>query len=187
MANHTTNEWASGDRSGPVSIGSHNLFLHVSGPDRKANEPVVIIVQGFATSIKAFAAVKRLLTPFVRTYAYERSGYGQSDTSFTKPTSTTIAAELYLLLKSANITPPYILVAHSWGGMLAREFIALRPDDVAGLVLVDTNQEHMLEVIDWRHPSIRAVIGKLDYFEVTGVQQNHKLCNGQGMARVPGR
>lgn len=175
MANHPMNEWASGDKSGPVSIGSHNLFLHVSRPDRKANEPVVIIVQGLATSIKAFSAVRRLLTPFIRTYAYERSGYGQSDISSTKPTSTTIAAELYLPMKSANITPPYILVAHSWGGMLAREFIALRPDDVVGLVLVDTNQEHILEVIDRRHPSIKAVIGKLDYSKVTGVRQNHKL------------
>jgi pimeloyl-ACP methyl ester carboxylesterase len=175
MAKHDTNGWASGARSGPVSIGSHSLFLHVSGPDRKASEPVAIIIQGLATSIKAFAAVRRLLSPFIRTYAYERSGFGQSDTSTAKPTSITIAAELDLLLKSANIHPPYILVAHSWGGILAREFIALRPHDVAGLVLIDANQEHTLEVLDWRDPSIRAVAGKLDQFEVTGVRRNHKL------------
>jgi pimeloyl-ACP methyl ester carboxylesterase len=175
MAKHPTSEWASGDRSGPISVGFHNLFLHVSGPDRKAGESVAIIIQGLATSIKAFAAVRRLLTPFIRTYAYERSGYGRSDNSSKKPSSTTIAAELDLLLKSANILPPYILIAHSWGGILAREIIALHPNDVAGLVLVDANQEHMLDVLDWRDPAIRAVAGKLDYFEVTGVRRNHKL------------
>jgi pimeloyl-ACP methyl ester carboxylesterase len=175
MAKQRAVDWALGDRSGPVSIGSHNLYMQVSGPDRKANEPVAIIIQGLATSIKAFAAVRRLLTPFIRTYAYDRSGFGQSDTSSGKPTSTTIAAELDLLLESANIPPPYILVAHSWGGILAREFIALRPNDVAGLVLVDANQEHMLEVLDWRDPSLKAVAGKLNSFEVTGVRQSHKL------------
>lgn len=175
MAKQPTTEWESVDRSGPVSIGSHNLYLHISGPDRKAGEPVAIIIQGIATSIKAFAAVRRLLSPFIRTYAYERSGYGQSDNSPKKPTSTTIAAELYSLLKSANITPPYILVAHSWGGMLAREFIALRPHDAAGLVLVDANQEHTLDTLDWRDPFIKAVAGKLDYFEATGILRTHKL------------
>lgn len=175
MANHARNEWASGDKSGQVSIGSHSLSLHVSGPDRQPGEPVAIVIQGLATSMQAFAGVRRLLSPFIRTYAYERSGYGQSDSSPERPTSTTIAAELDLLLKSANIPPPYILVVHSWGGILAREFIALRPDDIAGLVLIDANQEHTLEVLDWRDPSIRAVAGKLDYFEVTGVRRNHKL------------
>jgi pimeloyl-ACP methyl ester carboxylesterase len=175
MAKHGTNEWVSGDRSGPVLIGSHNLFLFVSGPDRKAGEPVAIIIQGLATSIKAFAAVRRHLSPFIRTYAYDRSGYGQSDASAAEPTSLAIAGELDLLLKIANIPPPYILVAHSWGGILGREFITLRPNDVAGLVLIDANQEHTLEVLDWRDPCMRAVAEKLDYFDVTGIRRNHKL------------
>jgi pimeloyl-ACP methyl ester carboxylesterase len=167
--------WASSEKSGPVSIGSHNLFLYVSGPDRKTDEPVAIIIQGLATSVKAFAAVRRLITPFIRTYAYDRSSYGQSDGTSKKPTSTTIAAELDLLLKSAKISPPYILVAHSWGGILAREFVALCPNDIAGLVLVDANQEHMLEVIDWRASPIRSIKGNLDYLEFSGVRQTHKL------------
>jgi hypothetical protein len=113
LANHSRNEWVSSDRSGPVSIGSHDLYLHVSGLDSKSDEPVAIIIQGIATSIEASAAVKRLLAPFIHTYAYERSGYCQSDASATKPTSTTIAAELNLLLKSAKIPLLCILIAHS--------------------------------------------------------------------------
>jgi pimeloyl-ACP methyl ester carboxylesterase len=175
MAKVSKDKWESGEKSGPVSIGSHTLHLYASGPDRKAEEPVAIIIQGLATSIKAFAAVRRLITPFIRTYSYDRTGFGKSDTSSKKPTSITIAAELNLLLQNAEICPPYILVAHSWGGILAREFIALRPNDVAGLVLVDANQEHKLGVLDWRVRPIRVIKGDLDHLEVTGVCKNHKL------------
>ncbi len=179
-------EWAaSGERSGLVSIGSHNLFLSASGPDRKPGEPVAIIIQGLACSTKGWAAVYRLLKPFVRTYLYDRSGYGQSDTAPAAENAVSgrrIAAELEMLLMVAKIDPPYILVAHSWGGILSRQFLAqLRspPDDIAGMVLVDANQERTLDFLDWRDPAIWAVIGNLDTKEVTGLSRNHRLSDDE--------
>jgi pimeloyl-ACP methyl ester carboxylesterase len=40
-------------------------------------------------------------------------------------------------LKSADIKPPYILVGHSFGGLVMRRYALLYPDEVAGVVLVD--------------------------------------------------
>jgi pimeloyl-ACP methyl ester carboxylesterase len=175
MGNHTPIQWATGERSGKVSIGFHELCLYACGPDRQAGEPVAVIIQGLASSNKGWAAVRRLLKPFIRTYSYDRTGYGQSDLSSQIPSSGQIVDELILLLRNAKIDPPYIFVAHSWGGILSREFIHLRPDDVAGLVLIDANQERLLQVLDWRDPNLLALSKNLDRFEVTGLSRKHKL------------
>ncbi|RFU28024.1 hypothetical protein B7463_g8310, partial [Scytalidium lignicola] len=166
-----------GGSSKLVSIGSHRLCLYSYGPNRTPGQPVVIIVPGLASSITGWAAVRRLLNLTLPVYLYDRAGYGRSDTSPNPPTSIAIAEELAQLLQCADIEPPYILVAHSWGGILAREFLAMGDHlhDISGMVLVDANQERTLSVINWREPSIRSIAGKLDYLSVTGIRQDHKL------------
>lgn len=41
------------------------------------------------------------------------------------------------MLEGACIHPPYVLVGHSFGGMVMRRFALLHPDEVAGIVLID--------------------------------------------------
>jgi pimeloyl-ACP methyl ester carboxylesterase len=48
------------------------------------------------------------------------------------------AEHLHLLLTTVPVEGPYIVVAHSLGGWYARVFTHLYPDEVAGLILVDT-------------------------------------------------
>jgi pimeloyl-ACP methyl ester carboxylesterase len=47
--------------------------------------------------------------------------------------------ELHLLLTRAQLPGPYVLVGHSFGGLLVRLFAATYPHDVAGMVLVDSS------------------------------------------------
>ena len=47
--------------------------------------------------------------------------------------------ELRALLMELGLAPPYLLVAHSMGGLYADLFARLYPDEVAGLVLVDAS------------------------------------------------
>ncbi|KAI6709901.1 hypothetical protein PZA11_003913 [Diplocarpon coronariae] len=142
---------AAGEQSGLVSIGSHSLWLTVAGPDREPGQPVVLIIQGLASCAASWAAVIRLLGAFIRVYAYDRSGLGKSEPSSLAPTSANIVVELRMLLEAAHIDPPYVIIGHSWGGVLSREFIVpARIDDIAGIVLVEANQERTLEELDWR-------------------------------------
>jgi pimeloyl-ACP methyl ester carboxylesterase len=136
---------------------------------------VAIIIQGLAQTASAWAAVCRLLSPYIRVYSYDRSGLGKSDASEIPPTSTNIALELDLLLAIAGVGPPYVLVAHSWGGILAREFIARSSEnDIVGCVFVEANQERTLEVLDWRPLIFWALAAEVNFMKVSGLPE-HKM------------
>lgn len=168
-------DWNIGQKAAAVNIGSHNLFLYARGTDRKPGDPAVIIMQGLGSSITGWEAVQQHLSLFIRVFSYDRTGYGQSDISTETPSSTQIAHELDLLLQHAHIPPPFILVAHSWAGILSRELLALRAADVAGIVFVEANQEHTLEILDWRILSNSPVLQNVDRLTATVLLQSQKL------------
>jgi pimeloyl-ACP methyl ester carboxylesterase len=78
---------------------------------------------------------------FTQVCSYDRAGYGWSDPGPLPRTSRQIAKELHTLLQNAGIRPPYILVGHSFGGFNVRVYNGLYPNEVAGLILVDSSQE----------------------------------------------
>ncbi|KAK3622620.1 hypothetical protein LTR56_022085 [Elasticomyces elasticus] len=139
-------DWDTADSgSGKVSIGTHGLHVSVSGPQRKSGDPVAIVLAGLASSIIEWSATIDLLAHFIRTLAYERAGYGLSDESPAEPTAEQIAAELDDLLAAMGVGGPYLLIAHSWGGIIAREFIhRLGAGSICGVVFVDANTEETM-------------------------------------------
>jgi pimeloyl-ACP methyl ester carboxylesterase len=66
-------------------------------------------------------------------------------------TGATQARELHTLLRVIHAGPPYVLVGHSYGGMITREFAALFPGQVAGMVLLDASSEPEVAVYDRLH------------------------------------
>jgi pimeloyl-ACP methyl ester carboxylesterase len=81
---------------------------------------------------------------------YDRPGTTLNDGTQTKSTPvqqpTTAqqgVADLHAVLIKSKGPGPYVLVGHSWGGLIARLFASTYPDDVAGLVLVDSASEFL--------------------------------------------
>ena len=73
---------------------------------------------------------------------YDRAGVGVSDSRPSgdgRPTSATQAGELHALLEAIGVSPPYVLVPHSYGGLVARMFADRYPDEVAGFVFEDVS------------------------------------------------
>ncbi|MGI4850560.1 MAG: alpha/beta fold hydrolase [Janthinobacterium lividum] len=165
----------------PISTHSLNLTIHPGPPGAPASTPAVLILQGLASDSYMWSAAIRHITTITQVYSYSRSGYGDSDPSPNPPTASTIALELSDLLASARITGPWILLAHSWGGIHTREFLDLRRKDVVGVVLVDANQETTIERLDWRDPCIWAVVGVEESRDrawcerIMGIPGRHKL------------
>jgi pimeloyl-ACP methyl ester carboxylesterase len=77
-----------------------------------------------------------------RVCTYDRAGTGSSDerpASVGVPTADMQADELHALLERADIEPPYILVPHSYGGLIARVFADRHRDEIAGFVFEDVS------------------------------------------------
>jgi pimeloyl-ACP methyl ester carboxylesterase len=91
--------------------------------------------------------VRPLVTPFARVCVYDRAGFGWSDPGPFPRTASRIADELRVLLDRSGEKPPYVLVGHSFGGLVMRIFAKRYADVAAGLVLVDPAQPE-----DWLSP-----------------------------------
>lgn len=174
--------WDTGEVSAMVSIGTHSLYLSAAGPDRLPGQPVVLLMQGMGSTIDEWVAVRRLVLQFARWVQYDRSGMGRSESPPEIPkaiSALSVAKELDLLLKNAGLEPPFIIVCHSWGGLTSREFLHLRPDEIAGVIFVDANTENTFDGGWMPRPYITAVNGKVDYLEATGLAAEHVLSDAE--------
>lgn len=107
-------------------------------------------MQGVGSTVDVWAAVRNLMVPFARWLNYDRSGMGRSEgVDQTPPTisAASVAAELETLLMNAGVEPPFIIVAHLWGGYTSREFLKLRPNDVVGIAFVDSVTKYFFDRI----------------------------------------
>lgn len=180
-------DWDTGDKSAMVSIGSHKLYLSASGQDRKPGEPVVLLMQGMTSTINEWVLVKRLVCPFARWVEYDRSGLGMSEDPIETPeeiSAASVAADLDVLLKTAGVAPPYVIVAHSWGGLTSREFIHLQERNVAGIVFVDTVTEFstVREELVSTEPYLQALHKDVDFLPISSLIRDMKLSSEEWAA-----
>lgn len=124
-----------------VDIGGYRLHMHVEG----AGTPTVILDAGAGGIGLSWELVRPAIAKVTRVVTYDRAGLGWSDPSPKPRKADVMAEELHALLQNANIPSPYILVGHSLGGPVARQFAAKYPDEVAGLVMVDSAHEQQMK------------------------------------------
>jgi pimeloyl-ACP methyl ester carboxylesterase len=96
----------------------------------------------------SWTLVEPTIAPLTRLVTYDRAGFGWSDAGPFPRTAGRIADELHLLLQRASIPAPYVLVGHSYGGLVMRLFTARYPAEVAALVLIEPAVPE-----DWIEPS----------------------------------
>jgi pimeloyl-ACP methyl ester carboxylesterase len=122
-----------------VDIGGHQLHLVIAGPAGAG--PAVIFEAGAGGTSSDWAKLQDALAPRVRTCAYDRAGSGRSQRGPGPRTMRQEVFELHELLLAADVPGPYVLVGHSYGGLLARLFAEKYDQDVVGMVLVDSTHE----------------------------------------------
>ena len=76
-----------------------------------------------------------------RVCTYDRAGTGTSERRppGAAPTAGSQAEEMHMLLERAGIDPPFVLVPHSYSGLIARVYADRYPGDVAGFVFEDVS------------------------------------------------
>jgi len=117
-----------------VDMGGYRMHLDCSGQ----GSPTVILDSGLSDSSLSWFKVQPQIAGFTRVCSYDRAGLGWSDPSPHPRESKIFAEELHTLLHNAGIQPPLILVGHSMGGFDVLIYAGLHPDEVKGMVLVDS-------------------------------------------------
>lgn len=116
-----------------VDVGGFRMHLYCIGQ----GSPTVILDSGLSDTWLHWYKVQPQVSTFAQVCSYDRAGLGWSDSGPRPRTSRVIAEELHTLLTTANLSPPYVLVGHSMGGLNVRMYASMYPSDVAGMVLVD--------------------------------------------------
>ena len=119
-------------------VNGHSLFGLLSGE----GETTVILDAGLGGTSEDWLKVQPAVANFSKVFSYNRAGLGQSEKALIPRTCKDIISDLRSLLLSANLHPPYILVAHSWSGINARWFASQYPEEIAGMVLIDAVHEN---------------------------------------------
>lgn len=105
----------------------------------------VVFENGLGGTLDWWAKVFPELASDTSAFAYNRPGCGHSEVTHTPRDGAHIVEELRALLLSQGLKPPYVLVGHSLGGLYMQWFARRHPEEVSGLVLVDSTHPAQLK------------------------------------------
>jgi pimeloyl-ACP methyl ester carboxylesterase len=125
---------ASAMRGQLIDVGRHRLHLECTG----SRGPTVVLEPGAGEMSSFMGWITPAVARDTRVCVYDRAGRGWSDAAASPTDGAQIATDLHTLLHRARVPGPYVLVGHSFGGLYVMSFAAQYPEDVAGMVLVDS-------------------------------------------------
>ncbi|MBX3070121.1 MAG: alpha/beta hydrolase [Thermomicrobiales bacterium] len=152
------------DWEGMVDIGGRTLYMETRG----SGSPTVVLLNGYRTSAMYWTddllqhdtprtMVMPAVAEFTHVVAYDRPGTyayigeemfpSRSDAIPQPRTALDVVDELHALLQAAGVAGPYVLAGHSLGGFFARLYASTYPDDVVGIVLVDSFSERLETIL----------------------------------------
>ena len=114
-------------------MGTHRLHLRCSGE----GTPAVVFDAALGASSLSWSLVQPAIARMTCACAYDRAGLGWSDAGPLPRTAGRSADELYDLLRREAVPGPYVLVGHSFGGLVMRLFESRHASETAGLVLIE--------------------------------------------------
>ena len=163
-------------------VGGHRLHLECTG----TGSPTVVTESGLAGNAPLWSRIVRGTSPTTRVCTYDRAGTGWSDDAARPQDSAAVVADLHRLLAVSGEAGPYVLVGHSTGGVYAMTYAATHPEQVAGMVLLDSSSPQQFTVLpDYasQYPMIQRVYGVLPALTRIGAA---RLAPGLSATDIPG-
>jgi pimeloyl-ACP methyl ester carboxylesterase len=118
-----------------VDIGGRRINLYCTG----TGSPTVVLMAGIFSWSVVWYKTQPVMAQKTRVCAFDRAAYGFSDPASRPQIINEVVRDLHQALKVASIPGPYVLVGHSLGGLEARVYKQRWPQEVVGMVLVDTS------------------------------------------------
>lgn len=126
-----------------IDIGDGiGLWVNCMG---QGSPSIILESPGPGVDSSPWTAIQAQLAQRTYTCRYDRAGTGKSTgTELTTPTILPRTQDLEKLLASASIEPPYVMVGYSFGGAIVLRYAHQHLDRMAGLVLVESPTESIL-------------------------------------------
>jgi pimeloyl-ACP methyl ester carboxylesterase len=124
-------------------IGEYRLHLYCTGPQGTGNPTVILEAMSGGLSAE-WGWIQPEVAKETRVCSYDRAGRGWSNPNPHPITLEYTVSDLHRLLQKAAVSGPYILVGHSIGGIYVRQYAADYPNEVVGMVLVDSSHPDQL-------------------------------------------
>jgi pimeloyl-ACP methyl ester carboxylesterase len=134
----------------------HKMFLECSG-DQAAGPTVILATGRGLGTADSWALVQQKVSSSIRICSYDAIGAGRSDHVQENPQFRPIdkvVSEMHDLFQAGQLKQPYVLVGASAGSILVRRYQQKYPQEVAGLIFVDSAHEEM----EWRDAAISTQI-----------------------------
>src|SRR5688572_11487102 len=118
-----------------IDVGGHKLHISCTG----SGSPTVILEAGLGEpGVMMSGWIQPSVATTTQVCVYDRAGKGWSEPAETPKDGLAIATDLHMLLSRARVDGPYVLVGHSSGGVYVQVYAARYPEQVAGMVLLDS-------------------------------------------------
>lgn len=118
-----------------VDIGGRHINMHCAG----SGSPTVVLMAGLFSWSLVWYKTQPVIAQKTRVCAFDRAAYGFSEPAPQPQIISGVVEDLHKALHAGSVPGPYVLVGHSLGGLEARVYAQRWPEDVVGMVLVDTS------------------------------------------------
>lgn len=102
-----------------------------------AGKPSVVLINGSGGPMEGWHKIFSALSSTTTTFAYNRPGIGRSTKPLVPQTTGAMVDDLRRLLLAIRVPQPWVLVGHSFGGLVVNLFARLHPNEVSGVVMLE--------------------------------------------------
>ena len=134
-----------------LEVGAEAVEVEIVGNGK----PWIVCVAGVGGSLHSFDPIHKELCARGSVLRYSRAGHDSSTYSTRPKNFATILAELEAVIDAAGIPDGFVLLGHSFGGLIIRAFATRHPGRVAGLLSIDPTFEDYLKVLEPLVPGAR--------------------------------
>ncbi len=122
------------EKCGLIPVGTGSIQACSLG----TGSVTIILAAGAGQTSRTWDTLLSRLTPSARVVTFDRPGLGESLPGQSPRTPTQIARELRDVVEALAQSGPHVLVGHSMGGVHVLRYATLFPDEVAGVVILET-------------------------------------------------
>jgi pimeloyl-ACP methyl ester carboxylesterase len=118
-----------------VDVGGYRMHLDCMG----SGSPTLILEAGGENNAAIWQGIQPALAKTTTVCSYDRAGLGHSDPQPGSRDADNVAAQLHALLETAGIRGPVVFMGHSIAGLFLRDYLSRYPENVVGLILIDSS------------------------------------------------